>query len=96
MFWSACGINGIGIKNPPKRLVVVLTMPSVPFADCVLNVRYTAIIDIAPVINAPIINATINSPNAVKLTGNDKPMLDGNKNAINMIGKKRRRVADNL
>ena len=46
---------------------IVLTIADVPFAESVLKVKNTAIIEIAEVINAPIIKVMINDVNEIYL-----------------------------
>ena len=87
-------INGTYI--PPRTPQTVLVMDRVPFADSVLKVRKTVIIDIAEVINAPSNKARTNNMKAVKLVGNINLMLGGIKNATIANGTHRISVADNL
>ena len=74
-------MNTNGTYIPPKTPQMVLQMDNVPFAESVLKVKNTVIIEIAEVINAPRIRAITNNPNAAKLVGSINLMLGGNKNA---------------
>ena len=71
-------MNTSGTYIPPRTPQTVFIIDAVPFAESVLKVKNTVIIDIAEVIKAPSSNATANNKNEVMFVGNINLMLFGN------------------
>ena len=89
-------MNTSGTYIPPSTPQIVLTMLAVPFADIVLKVKNTVIIEIEEVINAPIKRAMANNIKDAKLAGSINLILGGNKNATIVNGTQRISVAESL
>ena len=86
MFCKAFGISGIGINIPPSRAENVCIILQVPFGEFVLKVKATAIRLRPDEIKAPMHKLTINKSSAIQLTGIDKPIFLGSREAIINIG----------
>ena len=91
-----CGINTNGTYIPPKTPQMTFTIVRIPLGDNVLNVKNIENIDIADVINAPIIKATINNTNDKAEVGIINLILLGIKKAQMVNGKHLINVAEIL
>ena len=80
------------MTTPASKFEIDATIPIDPLSESVLNVRYTANIEIVSLIKKPSARATKNKRKACHETGAVRLKFAGKKIAMIMIGEKRKSV----